>query len=57
MRGAHESLPRVGHGQPRDQIARLLLGEYGGFDLEITTADLESAFIDLTGPSAMGAAK
>ncbi|GAB3300833.1 ATP-binding cassette domain-containing protein [Epidermidibacterium keratini] len=40
-----------------DQIARLLLGEYGGFDLEITTADLESAFIDLTGPSAMGAAK
>ncbi len=34
-----------------DEIARRLLGEYGGHDLEITTADLESAFIDLTAES------
>ena len=32
-----------------DAVARLLLGELGGRDLEITTAGLEEAFMALTG--------
>ncbi|HET7799985.1 MAG TPA: hypothetical protein VFL38_06160, partial [Humibacillus xanthopallidus] len=34
-----------------DAVARLLLGELGGRDLEITTAGLEEAFMALTGRS------
>jgi ABC-2 type transport system ATP-binding protein len=34
-----------------DEVARLLLGELGGRDLEITTAGLEEAFMALTGRS------
>ena len=32
-----------------DAVARLLLGELGGTDLEVVTAGLEQAFMALTG--------
>ena len=34
-----------------DAVARLLLAELGGHDLEITTGSLEDAFVRITGPT------
>ena len=34
-----------------DAVARVLLAELGGHDLEITTGSLEDAFVRITGPT------